>query len=341
MLIGDALAVPSHGYTNPTWIDRDYGTISGYVPLKEPHPTCEMARIRYAVIEGKNNILHHRGVLWKRGGTHYHHGLDSGENTLPVSIALQLAESLRENDGVYSSEDFLKRYLTLMLSPDGHRDTYIPAAHRSFFENLGRGFPPERCATDDAHIAGLVELSPILFALCGAVPEVNRCIRRHLKLLHPSATIIHGADLTAEMLVLLFSGNSLEKTIYEKLGHAYHPFFAYPFRSWIAKQSDEFVAGRCLGAGALIDDAMPLALFLALKYAGNFKMALQANAALGGDSCNRGAIVGMLMGAQCGCEGIPDNLANGLKHFAALDKIGDALWEIAEKKWAGRLPAVG
>lgn len=335
MLIGDALAVPSHGYYNIAWIERDYGIITGYVPVKEPHPNCDMPRIRYSITNEKDNILHRRESLWKMPGTHYHHGLKPGDNTLPATIAVALAESIGNNAGTYNRDDFVSRYTQLMLSPDGHRDTYIPAAHRRFFENYGRGLPPEKCAGDDAHIAGLVETSPLLLALCGATPQVNRHLRHHLQLAHPDSAIVHAADLLAEILTLLLTGDTLENTIYKRLGHHRHPFFAYPYHRWIAHHTDENVAMHNLSIGPLIDDAMPLALYVALKYARDFETALQMNAGLGGDSCNRGAIVGLLLGAQFGCEGIPEHLAGGLTEFEKLAKLGDALWETAEKSLCG------
>ncbi|MDR2982580.1 MAG: ADP-ribosylglycohydrolase family protein [Puniceicoccales bacterium] len=339
LFIGDALAIPTHGYYSADQIAHDYGEIDSYTPIKEPHPNSEMVRIQFSPRNEKDNLLHHRTALWKKPGTHYHHGLNPGDNSLPFLIAQELAGSICDKDGQYDEVDFIDRYLHLMLSPDGHRDTYIPSAHRKFFSNYGSGRPIEKCGENNNHVAGLIEAAPILLTYCGSPSLVNRLLKQHISIARPSGTLIHCAEFLAELLILLCQGNSLEDSIYKKLGHLHHPYLAYPYHRWIANQDDITVATKNLSQGALADDAVPLAIYLSLKYANNTEHALMMNANIGGDSCNRAGIIGMLLGAQNGCESISSELATGLTNYASLDKLGDTLWEFAKHSWGTKIIA--
>ena len=71
----------------------------------------------------------------------------------------------------------------------------------------------------------------------------------------------------------------------------------------------------CAGPACYIRDSMPLALFLAYKYADDTGAALLANANLGGEACYRGAMLGALLGANNGFAdgGLrPKKLVSGL-----------------------------
>jgi ADP-ribosylglycohydrolase len=331
LFIGDALAVPADGYFNTEWLKRDYGRITTYTPIHEPHPNCEMSRAHFTPTGERDNIVHQRGELWRKPGTHYHHGLRPGDITLPATLSRLLAEALVAQKGTYDEHDFTQRYLQTMLNPDGHRDTYIPSAHRNFFKNRGLGRAEEKCGEDDTHIAGLVEAAPLMLAFGGDAVQASRLLRRHISIVRPSAPLIHGAEFFSELLTLLFQGWSLNDAIYVKLGHMHHPYLAYPYHRWIEHQDDATVARHHLSQGPLADEAVPLALYLALRYSDDTEQALQASVALGGDAAHRTSLVGLLLGAQNGCESIPAELATGLTDFTDLDKLGDELWSIARR----------
>lgn len=322
------MGLPTDGYFNIKLLEQDYGVIHSYRRLKEPHPNSDMTRVQFRPIGSEDAIVHHRQELWERPGTHYHHGLEPGDITLPAVLAKLLAEVLWEEDGRYVHERYVERYLALMRDPQGHRDTYIASAHRKFFRNLGQGLPLARCGETDSHIAGLLEAAPLLLAYCGVIPQVGQVVRQQIGLLRPNGSLAYCADLFGELLFLLGEGFSLEDAIYQKLGHLRHPFLAYPYHRWIAHQDDVAVATQHLGQGPLADDAIPLVFYLALKYADDFEKALEMNAMLGGDACHRGALIGMLLGAQNGCEGIPEYLPKGLRDFATLDRMGDRMWDV-------------
>ncbi len=87
-------------------------------------------------------------------------------------------------------------------------------------------------------------------------------------------------------------------------------------------------------------------LLLAYKYLDRPREALVVNANLGGDSCHRGALLGLILGAAAGRAGLPVDLLDRLR-AAAPDAAGlaEALAALAATRGpsraAGRSEAAG
>ncbi len=326
LFIGDALALPSDGYYNLKKITDDYGDFSNYEAPREPHPHSDMRRVPADAFAGPLDCLMHRRELWGRPGTHYHHGLNAGDNSLSATLALELAGSLVDK-GRYDRDDWVERYRKVMLTPDGHRDFYIPAAHRTFIGNLSKNLPPDRCGEDDTHIAGLVEAAPIMLLRANNTDALFRELAPQIALVRRGCTLRRAAMLIADILRLLLAGYSLDDACFKKLGHTHHPYLAFPYHRWIQHHTMEHVATHELSQGASGDDAVPLSLFIALKHADDFGEAVVTNATLGGDSAHRGSLVGLLLGASVGLEAIPKHLVNGLANRKEIEASGEALWK--------------
>lgn len=325
LFIGDALGLPSDGYYKTEKIAADYGDFSRYSAPKEPHPHSEIHRIPADTMTGAADCLHHRREKWSLPGTHYHSGMKAGDNTLSAVLAIELARCL--GDRVEFDRDrWLDSYRRVLLTPDGHRDFYIPAAHRTFVTNLAKGLPPEKCGEQDSHIAALVEAAPILLLRANDADALVRELGRQIGMVRPDPALIRAGTLLGEILRNVLAGMSLEDACFKKLGHHHHPYLTFPYHRWIGHHTDEEIATHTLSQGPASDDAVPLALFIALKYSGDFEKALAVNARLGGDTCHRGSLVGMLLGAMHGCEDIPVRFVEGLVNRDAIDATGDLLW---------------
>lgn len=325
LFVGDAIALPSDGHYNLKKITEDCGDLSDYAAPVEPHPHSEIHRVPADAIAGPLDCLMHRRALWGAPGTHYHHGMRAGDNTLSAVLAIELARSLVDK-GKYDRDDWMERYRRVMLTPEGHRDFYIPAAHRTFIGNLGKGLPLDKCGEEDSHIAGLVEAAPLMLLRVNNPDAMYRELNPQLALIRPSTTITRAGALLADILRLLLAGMSLDDACFKKLGHCHHPYLTFPYHRWIEHHTVEHVATHELSQGAAGDDAMPLALFIALKYAGDFHEAVATNATLGGDAAHRGSLIGLMLGAMHGKEGIPEHLIRGLVNRAQIEETGEALW---------------
>jgi hypothetical protein len=137
LYIGDALSMPVHWYYNRSALHDDYGWVTDYLAPKNPHPDSLLFRSNYSAPNPKGEILHDQVPYWGREGTHYHYHqfLTAGENTLNLKLCRLLIQSLNECGG-YDAEDYLRRYISFMIIPGNHRDTYIEVGQVS--ETLGR-----------------------------------------------------------------------------------------------------------------------------------------------------------------------------------------------------------
>ena len=75
-----------------------------------------------------------------------------------------------------------------------------------------------------------------------------------------------------------------------------------------------FVNGAArFSTACYVEHALPIVLYLAWRYHDKDpKLPLQANAALGGHSTARGAVLGAILGAHCGLQGLPRDWLNDL-----------------------------
>lgn len=153
---------------------------------------------------------------------HFHSELRAGENTLNAQCARLLLRSIAsEADGGvgrYSKPGFLGRYVAMMTTDGGHRDSYAEAFHRQFFQQYfaaleraeARGdqtvdaaavaetVRPGRENHDTASIGGLVMLVPVL--LTGISPSVGsagalRAASVHLAITHDSQRLQAAAQV--------------------------------------------------------------------------------------------------------------------------------------------------
>src|SRR4051812_18341906 len=105
-------------------------------------------------------IFHNNPDLFQAEGTHYHHNMRPGENTLHSRVQEVAMQSIVEANKkkkqtgteeqssdsmpVYDHQDYCRRFVSFMTTPGAHPDTYIGGAMRLFFSRLaadpGGGF---------------------------------------------------------------------------------------------------------------------------------------------------------------------------------------------------------
>lgn len=296
-LAADALAMPVHWYYDCAALLRDYGRVERYLAPKNPHPDSILWRSTYVAASPQTDILHDQAKYWGERGVHYHQFLCAGENTLNFQLATELVRWM-QGRRVYNVEEWAAHYVSVMTTPNWHRDTYVEEYHRAFFTNVAKGKKLLRCGIEDEHIGGLVPVS----ALLCAVPEANReeheqLVRTHVGLTHWHDGVQHAARILVRLLHALQTMSLEEALVVEA-----NDFFSLRRAHEWAAQPDEVVIGRVLSPACYIKDAFPAALYLAWKYRDNPREGFIANAMVGGDSCHRGAVVGAVLGMSAGVE---------------------------------------
>ncbi len=323
--IGDAMALPVHGYSSERAIAADYGKIADYVPPLDFHPESVLHALPIPQLPPEFDYIgNRRASLWRKRGTHPHIGMRAGASTLPLVLALHLGASMASAGG-FDIDAWLERYAAVMTSEDGHADTFIPSIHRRYFENLAAGKNPETNGCPDAHMSDIAIFAPLLFSTLKNPDKSSIDIFRALKKFTIGEGASSGAFFLSEILAKVLRGSSIEEAIYKNMTPDRHVSLAFPYRRWI-KNRDDYDAIRATGRFAAIEEAIPLTLYISLKYGTDVITATVVNANIGGETTGRGALIGMLAGAQCGLSHIPRNYIDALEYASEIQAVGELLY---------------
>ncbi len=335
LFIGDALAMPVHWYYDPTAIPRDYdGPIKDFMAPREPHPSSIMSLSNTggAGRGGKSGsiigdvINHGKKHLWGPRGTHYHHGMAAGENTLNAITARVVLRSYTAA-GACDVPAFLKEYVKFMTTPGSHNDTYAESYHRMFFANWVNKKPLDQCADDDEHniasMGGMVNLPPaaLLASMKGGEggatthEAAGQAAEAQMYATHKSAALAVYARLYGELLSRLLHGQPLGDALLETGSALGLDLPALVKRGY----KDTQVIGQVFSSACYIEHSFPCLLYLAYKYQDSPEAALIANTNAGGENVHRGAALGAVMGAAHGASAWPQRWRQGLAAKDALE----------------------
>lgn len=311
MFVGDALAMPVHWYYDRVALERDYGKVCGYMAPIDPHPDSILWRSSYTALDGSADILHDQRPYWGRPGIHYHQFLKAGENTLNLKLCQLLIHQLSEN-GCYDADAYLDRYIEFMTTPGNHRDTYVEEYHRHFFTKYALGNPPRRCGVVEKHISGLIGMIPLMVYYADDPETAGKLAFEHLRLTHLGDRMTAAGRLLVDILLPVINGEQLVEVIDRKIKRQDTPLMGHPFKKWLDEPDDK-VVGRHVSSACYVEDAVPAAIYLALKYHDDLAGGLIANTNLGGDNAGRGAVLGALLGAANGHRAFPQPWVEGLR----------------------------
>ncbi|MGF1531692.1 MAG: ADP-ribosylglycohydrolase family protein [Puniceicoccaceae bacterium] len=306
--VADALAMPVHWYYDRQALARDYPVLRPFAAPKNPHPDSILWRSRYTPRNKRGDILHQQKIYWGQREIHYHQFLKAGENTLNFQLGLALYRQILHN-GHYDPDQWLDEYISCMLQPGWHNDTYIEEYHREFFDRLSRNLPPRQCGIEDIHIGGLATLPFLLAGLIQVgltdLDHLRETARTHTALTHRSKECLNSAVALTGIIFAVASGETLQAAIF---AHASHWISEKKFLAW-RDLPDLVVVGRHLTPACYLPDSFTASLYLAAKYHQDFAGGVLANARCGGDNSHRGAVLGALLGAA---NPIPEDLRSGL-----------------------------
>jgi ADP-ribosyl-[dinitrogen reductase] hydrolase len=295
-LVADALAMPVHWYYDRDALKRDYGVVDHYLCPKKRHPGSILWRSKYEAINPRGDILRDQAQFWGEKEIHYHQFLQAGENTLNFKLASELYSFVTER-GAYDADAWLDRYISRMLEPKWHQDTYVEEYHREFFSRYSKGKLPRDCGISDEHIGGLATVPALVAAIASADHKVIRkTVQEHVGLTHRHEGVLKAADDLVQILLATSSGMPLREAIRT---YASNWISTKKAEAW-SDVPDEHVVGAHFSSACYIKEAMPASLYLAWKYHDNFTSGIVANAMVGGDNCHRGAVVGSLLATAAG-----------------------------------------
>lgn len=334
LFIGDTLAMPVHWYYRVSDILRDFpGGVTELRDAPERHPGAIMSLHstkrggrRTAGGEPEREligdvILRGRRSGWERPGTHYHHGMKAGENTLNAHCARWLIEDLATH-GDYDSDRWLDIYVAKMTAdPPCHPDTYAESYHRGFFANWIDGAAPRACAAtthDTASIGSLVTLGPLALHLLQrrSCSEAQALCRQHAAFTHPGSEVAQVVDAFVELVDHLRRGDRAPERFIEASaavpGGSIQRLVGKPLPV-------QQVIGAIFSPACYLDGSWPAVCWLAATRGDDLREALIANTNAGGDNVHRGAVLGFLLGLRNGAT--VDAWWNQLADHRVLDSL--------------------
>ncbi|XP_056004469.1 uncharacterized protein LOC125667861 isoform X2 [Ostrea edulis] len=351
MFIADALAMPVHWYYNVADIKSGYGGwLTGYRAPEKRHPSSILT-ISATGGSGRSGwntkskpvigdiILHDKLRYWTSNdrSVHYHQGMKSGDNTLNLSMALNMLQTMvtADPDATMDPRELrgkvLEQYVQFMTTPGMHNDTYAESFHRSFFKDWSESETCPRSGedllkwTEERYLTKSRGSSDhqlvVIGALVPAIPWIihyahkseSECAKAtvdFIKLTHPEPGLVPFINIYARLLHGVLNGNPLKQEAMKALSNA--ELGGQQKRETVLKLLD--MASRSprgsedrlricqsatgrLGSACYIEGAMSSLLFLALEFADDVNEGLLTNANCGGENCHRGAALGAILGA--------------------------------------------
>ncbi|XP_061171755.1 uncharacterized protein LOC133181237 isoform X1 [Saccostrea echinata] len=352
MFVADALAMPVHWYYNPADIKSGYGGwLTGYRAPEKHHPSSILT-ISATGGSGRSGwgqkskpiigdiILHDKLKYWTSNDrtVHYHQGMKPGDNTLNLSMALKMLQTMQTADPKATMDPrelrgkVLEQYVKFMTSPGSHNDTYAESFHRSFFKDWSESKTRPKVAEEvlkwaeerymKASKGPLDHQLVSIGALVPAIPWIihyahkseSECAKAtvdFLKLTHPESGLVPFIDIYARLLHGVLNGHPLKQEAMKTLSNA--ELGGQQKRESVLNLLDKAngaprgsesrlrmyqSATSRLGSACYMEGAMSSMLFLALEFADDVNEGLLANANCGGENCHRGAALGALLGAS-------------------------------------------
>jgi ADP-ribosylglycohydrolase len=245
---------------------------------------------------------------------HYHYGKSPGDLTHYGDGAMVLLQSLAEL-GRFDAVDFGSRFVALFDSPNysGYRDHATKdtiAILKSFRNEHSDEVFMFQNGADDDQPATVSRMAPLV-ALYFRDDTYLSVVERATLVCQNNRRAVAYAQANAMILRELFLGSPLQDAILSAadimttMGGAGTEVSDMMTVAMAAKRQDVTEAILNFGQSCPLKSSFPAALQCALHHSGDFAGALRANAAAGGDSAGRAAMIGAWLGATHGVDAIP------------------------------------
>lgn len=250
----------------------------------------------------------------------YHPNRQQGEFTHYGDQTLALLESLVKNDG-FKLDSFAGDWQELMQGYDGYMDKASTAA----LENLQMKKLPQASGSASSDLGGAARIAPLIAWYADDLDSLVEAAQSQTKMTHRATATVAGAEFLAKTAFKILHGTTPTEAIEESLEEGVADLdLDNRIRMGLdsaGKNSREVIGhfGQMCGVAA----AMPGVIHLVASYENDLRTALIENVMAGGDSAARGLATGMLLGAQLGLEGIPEEWLNTMKkhdHIVGLMK---------------------
>ncbi len=211
-------------------------------------------------------------------------------------------ESMRASNG-FKLADFSERWGAMWGGYGG----YVDHATKETLGRLGTG--AGRSEEGSKELGGAARVAPLLAAMAGGSVDASvAAARAQTGFTHGSPLAGDVAEFLTRVVFRVLDGEKPREAV-RAIGAV--DFAVLDLGTMAAKVAEVNSmnvgpAADALGLGCPIPSALPVTLMLLDRYGDDFELALVENVMAGGDSAARGLVLGMILGASCGVDAIPD-----------------------------------
>jgi ADP-ribosylglycohydrolase len=261
-------------------------------------------------------------TLLKPEANSFHPTKERGEFTHYGDQTLVLLESLAAKKK-FDLDDFATRWRSFNKGYEG----YCDRATKVTLENFSMGKTPLEAGSPSNDLAGAARIAPLIYCYQDDLDALVTAARAQTRMTHNHPVVVDSAEFFARVSWMGLRGRPPVSTM-EELSHRH--FEESPISRWVKEgiaskdtNSVSFITES--GQSCHVEDAFVGVVHLIAKYEQDIEEALVQAVISGGDSAARGMVVGMVLTAYLGEQGIPAQWVSGLKRkqeiLALLDKI--------------------
>lgn len=264
----DSLSLAAHWIYDTSVIDQEFGVIDQLLP---------------PAIDSYHNT--------KRKGDFTHYGDQS------LVLLKHLAE-VRNFD--------LRRFADAWIHFCKTSDGYMDKASRKTLAALGEGKSPEECGSGSSDLGGPARIAPLIYWYRDDPTRLMTCAHEQTRFTHTGSGIDASTEFIVRTALGVLNGQSPAEIIAQILDEGVQDLdLDMRLRRSVDTAGDD--SRRVIaefGQMCSTSAALPGAVHLILTYQDNLREALIQNVMAGGDSAARGLVVGMILGAYQGIDGI-------------------------------------
>jgi ADP-ribosylglycohydrolase len=233
--------------------------------------------------------------------TQYHGQKKAGDLSHYGDQTMWLLESIAlEKD--FSLASFAQRWKHYMSEYKG----YIDGASKTSLENMIAGKSPFDSGSSSQDLSVVGRIAPLALLYHDDQRSLEDSALMQAKMTHNSQSVKEAVLFFSHLLYLVLEGYSPTKAVEKILEQTQ----SLPMQNWVktalaSREHDTLEAIHACGQSCNVKGGCPGALHLILKYEDDYVQAIKQNVYAGGDSCARGMVAGMILGAYNGLESIP------------------------------------
>lgn len=233
--------------------------------------------------------------------TQYHGEKKAGDLSHYGDQTMWLLESIAL-EKEFSLARFAQRWKTYMSEYKG----YIDGASKTSIENMNAGKSPFESGSSSQDLSVAGRIAPLALLYHDDLKSFEDAAILQAKMTHNSQGVSEAVLFYSHLLYLVLEGSSPSKAVEKLLDETQNS----SIQNWIktalaSREYDTLDAINACGQSCNVKGGCPGALHLILKYEDDYAEAMRQNVYAGGDSCARGMVAGMILGAYNGVDAIP------------------------------------